>query len=183
MFALISSLLGSSLLGSIVGAWAAWLKGKQELAVRSLELEHESKRWAFDLEIAREEAKTRKDIAFIESDGEIEQSRMQAMAQAVAADAVTADEVKAQGPVGKIILGIISAIQKLVRPTLTAYLVYSAVVLNAIILDNLPKIFATMGVDKQYDMTMYGLSWVFAQASACLGYWFFQRSNSGSPPR
>jgi hypothetical protein len=179
MLALFSSILGSSILGSVVGAWAAWLKGKQELAVRKLELEHEGKRWVFEMEVAKAEAQNRKDVAMIESDSKIESTRMTAMAQAAASDAVTADEVREQGTFGKIVLACVSVVQKLIRPGLTMYLVYSAVAINILLLANFPTVFATMGVDKQYDMTMYGISWVFAQASACLGYWFFQRSNSG----
>lgn len=181
MLTIISSILGSSLLGSITGAWAAWLKGKQELQVRKMELEHNEKRWAFDLEVAREEAKARKDVAIIESDGAVDVARMDAMAKAMVADAVTADELKEQGPIGKALLGVVSFVQKLMRPGLTMYLVFSAVTLNGIILSNLPTVFATMGIDRQYDMVMFGLSWVFAQASACLGYYFFQRSSYQTP--
>jgi hypothetical protein len=181
----LSTLLGSSFLGSITGMFAAWFKGKQELEVRRLELEHESRKMGheitlrnMDLEQAKVEAAGRKDVALIEGDAAAEVARMQAIAKVAEADAVTAAEVNAYGAFGKVLMAVVSFVQKIIRPGLTIYLVGCAVIINSTVLAHLGNAMAVASPAEKLRIIELAIGWVSLQASACLGYYFLQRRSA-----
>jgi hypothetical protein len=183
----LSTLLGSSFLGSITGMLAAWFKGKQELEVRRLELEHESRKMGheitlrgMDLDLARVEAAGRKDVALIEGDAASEVARLQAIAKVVEADAVTPAEVQSYGRFGKAMMACVSFVQKIIRPGLTIYLVACAVVINSTVLAHLGVAFDAASAPEKLRLIEVAMSWVSLQASACLGYYFLQRRSASS---
>lgn len=184
MIAAILSLLGSSAVGTILGGIFAFLNKKADLETRRLELLHEVDKWNHDLalrdkdlEYARAEAEGRKDVAIIETDGASEVARLQAIATAQLADRITADEIKAAGGWGWLLVSV-SAVNKTVRPVLTAILAGTAIWVNLVLIAKLGDTWATYTAAQQYDAAMQAFAWITGQAGAVIGYWFVARGSS-----
>lgn len=184
MIAAILSLLGSSAVGTILGGIFAFLNKKADLETRKMELEHEINRWTHDLalrdkdlEYAREEAAGRKDVAIVEADGASEVARLQAIAAAQVADKITADEIKAAGSWGWLLVAV-SAINKIIRPMLTFVLAGTAIWVNLVLIAKLGDAWASYTPAQQYDAAMQAFAWITGQAGAVIGYWFVARGSS-----
>lgn len=184
MIAAILSILGSSAFGGILGGIFALLNRKADVASKMLDLEHERAKWGHeialrsaDLEVARAEAAGRKDVAIIEGEATVDAARMAAIAESHAADKVTADEIKAAGKLGWLMV-LSSAINKWIRPVATVVLAYAAVHINLLLVHKLTDNWAGLTQIQQYEATMQGLAWITGQAAAALGYWFVARGSS-----
>lgn len=183
MIAAILSLLGSSAVGSLIGGVFAFLNRRTDVQVKQIELAHEKDKWAHelavresDLLIAREEAQGRKEVAIIEGDATVDAARMNAIAQAQAADKVTAEEIQSAGWWGWALV-LAAVFNKLIRPTLTVALAAAALYINWLVIDMLVKNWPLMSQAQQYDAGMQAFAWVTAQASMAFGYWFVSRGS------
>lgn len=181
MIAAILSILGSSAVGSVLGGIFAFLNKKTDLDVRKLELEHEVQKWAHDLAIrdkdldmAKQEAQGRKDVAIVEGDAATETARFAAIAVSQQADKISADELRAAGKY-KWMLVVGSAMKAWIRPVATVVLVGAAVYLNSVLLSKFVEGWGALTRDQQYDAAMQAFAWITGQASAVLGYWFVSR--------
>lgn len=174
----------SPLLGSALGGLFAWLKGNQDLKVKSVDYDFEIKKQSHelalrdkDIELANAEAQSRKDVAVIEGDTTIEAARYGAIAQVEQADQVTADEIKAAGWWSWLLV-MVSAMRKSVLPVLTYSLVGSALLLNFKVLKYFLGDWDGLEADQQYEAGMQAFGWVTTQASGIITYWFMNRKTS-----
>lgn len=184
MIQAILAILGSSAVGSILGGVFAFLNKKADLDVRKLELAHEVQKWTHDLavrdkdlELAKQEAQGRKDVAIIEGESAMETARFVTIGVAQAADNITADELRAAGKY-KWMLVIGSAMKAIIRPISTVILVGAAVYLNYILLGKFVESWSNFTKDQQYEAAMQAFVWITGQASAVLGYWYVSRGSS-----
>lgn len=181
MIAALLSLLGSSAVGSVIGGIFAFLNKKTDFDVKRLELDHEARRWEHDLklrdkdlDLARLEAQGRLDVAVVEGDSVVESARMTAIAQSQQADRISADEIRAAGRMGwLLVLG--SAMRSWIRPVATVVLTAAAIYLNWMLIDKLAAGWATLTPLQQYESAMQAFAWITGQAGAALGYWFVSR--------
>lgn len=181
MIAALLSLLGSSAVGSILGGLFAFLNKKTDLDTRRMDLDHERAKWDHDLklrdkdmEFALLESKGRLDVAIVEGDASIETARMQAIAISQQADKIGADEIRAAGNWGwLLVLG--TAMRSWIRPVATVVLTAAAIYLNWLLIDKLTAGWAALTVAQQYDAAMQAFAWVTGQAAATLSYWFVSR--------
>ena len=184
MIAALLSILGSSAVGSILGGIFAFLNKKSDLDAKRMDLDHEKAKWAHDLavkdkdlEYVRVEAQGRKDVAIVEGDYSAEVARMQAIGIAQQADQITADEIRAAGTWGWMLV-IGAALKSWIRPMITIVLTGAAVYLNWLLIDKLALNWQSMSLVQQYDASMQAFAWVTGQAAACLSYWFISRGTS-----
>lgn len=181
MIASLLALLGSSAVGSLIGGVFAFMNRKTDIEVKRIELAHEVQKWSHDLAIresdlliAREEAQSRKDVAIIEGDATVDAARAIAIGQIAVAEKVTAEEIKAAGKWGFLLIWA-SVFNKLIRPVLTVLLAFAALYLNWMVIGRLTDGWATMTPIQQYDAGMQAFAWVTAQASTAFSYWFVSR--------
>jgi hypothetical protein len=181
MIAALLSILGSSAVGSILGGIFAFLNKKSDLDSKRMDLDHEKAKWAHDLavkdkdlEYVRVEAQGRKDVAIVEGDYSAEVARMQAIGIAQQADQITADEIRAAGTWGWMLV-IGAAFKSWIRPLTTVVLTTAAIYINWLLIDKLAGNWALMSQAQQYDASMQAFAWVTGQAAACLSYWFISR--------
>ena len=180
---LLASLFGP-LLGSGLGLFGAWIKGKQELEGKKLDLDFEEKKFGHelllrdkDIEVAKAEAQGRKEVAVIEGEAQTESARFKAIADVDKADQVTADEIKAAGWWGWLLV-IVDAMRKSVRPVLTYALVGSSLWLNAEVLSYFLHDWASLTQSQKFDAGMQSFAWVTTQASSIITYWFMTRKSA-----
>jgi hypothetical protein len=181
MIAALLSILGSSAVGSILGGLFAFLNKKTDMDIKRLDLDHERARWDHDLKLrdkdmdfARLEARGRMDVAVVEGDASIETARMQAIALSQQADKISADEIRAAGSWGwLLVLG--TAMRAWIRPVATVVLTGAAIYLNWLLIDKLTAGWAALSVPQQYDAAMQAFAWITGQAAATLSYWFVSR--------
>ena len=184
MLSAILSILGSSAFGSILGGVFAFLNRKADMQAKQLDLEHEARRWGHelavkdkDLEYAKMEAQGRKDVAIVEGEAAMETARFQAIAAVQAAEAVTAEELKAAGKMRwLLVLGM--AFNRFIRPMATVILASAAIVVNLLLMNKLAESWTGLTTAQQYDAAMQAFAWITGQASAALGYWFVARGSS-----
>jgi hypothetical protein len=183
MISSIIALLGSSAFGSIIGGVFALLNRKADVDTKKLELEHERARWSHDglmrdkdLEIARAEAQGRKEVAIIEGEASIDSARMEAIGQIAGAERVTAEDIKAAGKFG-FLLVFASVFNRLIRPVLTVLLAFAALWLNWVMISHMTDGWSTMTASQQYEAGMQAFAWVTAQASTAFAYWFVSRGS------
>jgi hypothetical protein len=181
MIAALLSILGSSAVGSILGGIFAFLNKKSDLDAKRLDLEHEKAKWAHDLaikdkdlEYVRVEAQGRKDVAIVEGDYSAEVARMNAIGIAQQADQITADEIRAAGTWGWMLV-IGAALKSWIRPLTTVVLTSAAIYINWLLIDKLAGNWSFMSQTQQYDASMQAFAWISGQAAACLSYWFISR--------
>ena len=181
MIAALLSILGSSAVGSILGGLFAFLNKKSDVDIKRMDLDHERAKWEHDLKLrdkdldfARVESQGRMDVAVVEGDASIETARMQAIALSHQADQISADEIRAAGSWGwLLVLG--SAMRSWIRPVATVVLTGAAIWLNWLLIDKLTAGWAALSVSQQYDAAMQAFAWVTGQAAATLSYWFVSR--------
>ena len=184
MLSAILSILGSSSFGSILGGVFAFLNRKADMQAKKLDLEHEARRWGHelavkdkDIEYAKMEAQGRKDVAIVEGEAAMETARFQAIAAVQAAEAVTAEELKAAGKMRwLLVLGM--AFNRFIRPMATVILASAAIVVNLLLMNKLAESWPGLTTAQQYDAAMQAFAWITGQASAALGYWFVARGSS-----
>lgn len=183
MIASIIALLGSSAFGSIIGGIFAILNRKADVEVKRLELAHEQAKWTHDatmrdkdLAIAQAEAQGKKEVAIIEGDAVIESARMGAIGQIAAAERVTAEEIKAAGKWGFLLVWA-SVFNKLIRPVLTVLLAAAALYLNWLLIHHMTDGWADMTPAQRFEAGMQAFAWVTAQASTAFAYWFVSRGS------
>ena len=180
---LLASLFGP-LLGSGLGLLGAWVKGKQDLEVKKLDLDDADKSRAHelllrdkDIEVAKAEAQGRKEVAIIEGEAQTETARFTAIAEIDKAEQVTADEIKAAGWWGWLLV-MVDAMRKSVRPVLTYALVGSSLWLNAEVLGYFLRDWASLTQGQKFDAGMQSFAWVTTQASSIITYWFMTRKSA-----
>ena len=181
MIAALLSLLGSSAVGSLLGGIFALLNRKTDIEVKRIELAHETDKWAHDLKIresdlaiAQAEAQGRKDVAIIEGDATVDAARATAIAQIQVAEKITADDIKAAGKWGFLLVWA-SVFNKMIRPVLTVLLAFAALYLNWMVIHKLTDGWITMTPSQQFEAGMQAFAWVTAQASTAFSYWFVSR--------
>lgn len=184
MIAALLSLLGSSAVGSIIGGLFGFLNRKTDIDLKRLDMEHERAKWTNDLVMrdkdiayAQAEAQGRKDVSVIEADAAIESARMNAIAISHQSDKISADEIKAAGSWGwLLVLG--SALRAFIRPVITIVLTGAACYLNWLLIEKLTEGWASLTTQQQYEAAMQAFAWITGQAGAVLGYWFVSRGNA-----
>jgi predicted DNA binding protein len=184
MFAGLIALLGSSAFGSIIGGAFAWLNKKNDLQIKAMEIEQENKRLAhelaskrLDMELIQAEAKGKAEVAVIEGNTSIETARMAAIAEAQKADALSSGVVKEAGW-WKWVLIIPEGLRRLVRPVLTILLTTGALMITNSIMMKLENGWSDFTPTQRYELVIQAISWVMAQASAAISYWFVSRGSS-----
>lgn len=185
MIAAILSLLGSSAVGSLIGGIFAFLNRKTDIEVKRIELDHEKDKWAHDLAvresdlaIAREEAKAKLDVAVVEGDATVDAARMAAIGQIAMAERVSADDIKAAGKSGWLLV-VASTFNRMIRPVLTLALAAAALYINWLVINMMVTDWPALDKQQRYDAGMQAFAWVTAQASMAFGYWFVSRGTSG----
>lgn len=185
---MILELLGSSVFGTALGGFFAWMNKRNELEAKRLDHAHAEKQWAaqreervelrrVDLQIAQSEAQSAKDVAVVEGDSRIEAARMGAMAAAQTADKVTAEELQAAGG-WRGFLVLAATLNKLIRPVATITLTYYAVRLSMVLIERMTGTdWGAFTQTQRLDTGMEAYRWITVQASAALGYWFMNRSS------
>lgn len=180
----ILSILGSSAFGSLLGGMFAWLNRKGDIEAKRLDLAHEAAKWAHDLlvkdkdlEYAKIEASSRKDVAIAEGEAVMQAARFNAIAAAQEADRITADELKAAGK-WRWLLVWATTFNKLIRPLATVLLTGAAIYINFLFVGKLVEVWPNLDKVQQYDAAMQAFAWITGQAGACLGYWFVSRGSS-----
>jgi hypothetical protein len=186
---MILEFLGSSVFGTLLGGFFAFMNKRNELEAKRLDHAHAEKQWVaqreervelrgVDLQIAQAEAQRAKDVAVAESEGRIESARMSALAAAQTADKVTAEELKAAGK-WRWVLVLATGFNKLIRPIATITLTYYAVRLSLLLIERMTGAdWGVFSATQKFDTGMEAFRWVTAQASAALGYWFMARGSS-----
>jgi hypothetical protein len=184
MIAALLSLLGSSAVGSIIGGLFGWLNRKNDNDLKRMDHAQEAARWAHDLQVKdkdlaymQAEAAARKDVAVIEGDSMVDAARMAALGVAHAADKTTAEEIAAAGKWGWVFV-LASALNKLIRPTLTLLLTAAALWLNWVLLERLASGWPDLPAAQRTELAAQAFAWVTGQASAVIGYWFVSRGSS-----
>jgi hypothetical protein len=179
----IIALLGSSAFGSIIGGVFAILNRKADVEAKRLDLEHERARWGHeglmrdkDLAIAQAEAAGRKEVAVIEGEAAMESARFGAIGQTAGAERVTADEIRAAGKWGFLLVWA-AVFNKMIRPGLTVLLAGAALWLNWVMIRHMTDGWAGMTPTQQYEAGMQAFAWVTAQASTAFAYWFVSRGS------
>ena len=175
--------LGSGPVGAIIGGGLAIWNRRADLQAKLADQKHEQAKWGHeaalrqaDLEQVKAEAAGRREVAQIEADASAEAARLQAVAQAQAADRVGADTLREAGPVGRALLVCSMFLQTLVRPVLTTALVGVALWMGMELLWLLrAKTWGAITPAEQRELALQALSWVMAQASACVQYWMVSR--------
>ena len=185
------AILSSSGFGAVLGLASGLLKQVLDTRAKKLDLEHEERRWAsqlnskrVDLEIAQAEASGRREIAIVEGAARVEESAYNALSAAYASDKISdaAWEAAKNSTVGRFLLLAIETLQRSVRPLLTYVLTGSAIYLNIWVVDYADKMWLQMTIDQRYQIVTQIISWVLFQASAVLSYWFVNRP-AALPPK
>lgn len=175
--------LGSGPIGALIGGVLGYFNRKNDIELKRMDIDLEKGRWQHqaairlaDLDQVKAEASGRREVAQLEGEASAETARMEAIARAQATDRVSPDQMKAAGKVGRFLLVLTTVVQSLVRPVLTAALVGVALWMGIELLWVLrTKSWASMEVSAQKEVALQALSWVMAQASACIQYWMVSR--------
>lgn len=180
----LTALLGSSAGGSIIGGLFAIFNRKADIEARRVDLAHERAKWAHDvalrdkdIALANAEAQGRKDVAIIEGDSAIETARMGAIGEANKSDAVTAEELQAAGK-WRWALVLASAYRKSMRSILTTAIGGAAIYVNVALCMYFMAIWPDMSPQQRYELSLMALSWISAQGSAVVTFWFVARGNA-----
>lgn len=181
---MILEFLGSSVFGTALGGFFAYMNKRNEIEIKKLDNALEEKRWAAnlaikdkDIEYAKVEASGRKEVAIVEGEATVEAARMGALAAAQAADKVTADELREAGG-WRWLLVLSSAINKWIRPVITVVLTYYAIQISVLLMNRLAgNDWATLPADQRFSISREGMLWITTSASAAIGYWFMNRSS------
>lgn len=173
----ILALLGSSAVGTLLGGIFAFLNKKADLDIRKMELAHELTKLDKELEYAKQEAISKHDVAVVEADGSIETARMAAIAATVAADAITAADIKAAGSWGWVLI-FAAGLNRAVRPIMTIVLAGTAIYLNIELITKLTSFWTSLTPLQQLDTSMQAFAWITGQAGVVIGYWFVSRGTA-----
>lgn len=184
MIASLLTLLGSSAVGSFIGGVFAILNRKADNVAKGLELEHEVKRWSHDatmldkqLEYARLEAESKKEVAVVEANATMESARFAAIGQiASAAEKLDAGELQAAGRF-KWLLVLATALTKLIRPLVTLTVTSAALFLNGLILTHFVDSWEQINSTQRLDLVLQALAWICGQGSVIISYWFVSRGS------
>ena len=130
-----------------------------------------------DLKIAQAEAQSLKDVAIIEGEATVDAARMVAIAEIAKAEQITADDIKAAGWWGFLLVWA-NVFNKLIRPILTVALAAAALWINWLVIDKLTTGWPALSQAQQFETGMQAFAWVTAQASMAFGYWFVSRGSS-----
>lgn len=174
------SLLGSSAIGSLIGGAFAWLNRKTDLQAKALDQQLERDKMAHqlavrgaDLEIAKTEAAGRSDVAMIEGEAKTEAARLAALATTQEADRLAADEIRAAGAWGWLLV-LVEALRRLIRPVATVALAACAITISVHLILELQA--AKPDTAQTIDLAKTAMQWVYCQAGAALSYWFVSRT-------
>jgi hypothetical protein len=169
MLTAILSFLGGPVIGSVIGAATAYFNRrldielkKHEMEQRRLDREHEIALRRADIDLAREEAKGKAEVAIIEGNFTAETERQRTLAAMHTADA--------QGP-----NDWVDKFRRSVRPVLSYALTAGAITLNAILAWLFWSVWDTLDRDTQNRVLLVGVEWIFTQASIVISYWFASR--------
>lgn len=178
------SLLGSSAVGTLIGGLFAHFGKKQELEFKKVDLEHETKKWAHDLQVkdkdleyARVEAAGAERVAFIEGESVIEAARLKTIAEVGKEDAITPEEIAAAGK-WRGLLVFASAYRKSMRAVLTTVVGGAAIYVNLYLAWQFKEAWPDLNEAKQVELIIMAVSWLSAQSSMMFGYWFVSRGSA-----
>lgn len=179
----ILALLGSGPVGALIGGVLGYFNRKNDIELKRMDIDLEKGRWTHqaamrmaDLEQVKAEAAGKREVAQVEGEASAEVARMEAVARAQAVDRATADQMKAAGKWGRALLVFGNFVQTLVRPMLTTALVGVALWMGLELLWMLrAKTWNVITPTEQKELAFQALSWVMAQASACIQYWMVSR--------
>jgi hypothetical protein len=183
MMEVIGAILGSGPIGALVGGVLGYFNRKIDLQAKQIDAQLERDRWAHqaamrqvDLEQTKAESDGMRAVKQIEADGMVEAARMQAIAQAQAADRPSADVFAQAGGWGRGVLVFVTALQSVIRPLLTVALIGAALWLNLELLMLLRgQTWVKLAPTEQRDLALEALRWTMAQASMAASYWFVSR--------
>lgn len=183
MMEVVSAILGSGPIGALVGGLLGYFNRRIDLEAKRIDVQLERDRWAHqaamrqvDLEQTKAEADGMRAVKQIEADGLAEAARLQAIAQAQAADRVPADVFREAGGWGRGVLVLVTALQSIIRPLLTVALIGTALWLNLELLMLLRgQTWARLEPLQQRDLALEALRWTMAQGSMAASYWFVSR--------
>ena len=183
MIDMVLAVLGSGPIGALVGGVLGYFNRKIDLEAKRIDVQLERDRWTHeaamrqvDLEQTKAEADGMRAVKQIEADGIVEAARMQAIAQAQAADRPSADVFREAGSWGRGVLVLVTALQSVIRPLLTVALIGAALWLNLELLMLLRgQTWAKLQSLEQRDLALEALRWTMAQASMAASYWFVSR--------
>jgi hypothetical protein len=168
MFTALLSFLGGPAIGSLIGAVMGYFNRKldvdlkkHELEQRRLDREHDAAMRRLDIELAREEAKGKAEVAVIEGSTAIESERMRSLAAAFESDKGPNDWVDRQ--------------RRLVRVVLTYLLTFGAMAVNGALLWRLGMVWDALPDAARHELILNGTLWVLTQASAVIAFWFVSR--------
>jgi len=177
MLTAILSFLGGPVIGSIIGSATAYFNRrldvelkKHEMEQRRLDRDHEIALRRVDIEMQREEAKGKAEVAVIEGSYTAETERQRTLAALHAADAT--------GPADGV-----DKLRRSVRPVLSYILTAGALVLNGALTWRLWSVWDSLHADTQNQLILGGVLWVLTQASAVTSYWFASRPSEFSKLR
>jgi hypothetical protein len=177
-------ILSSSGIGAAVGAVAAYMNRKLDLAMKDKDNEQEVKRWKHELEVkdkdveyARVEAENARQLKIVEIDGGVEIARMNTLSKSHEADKLNHEDLAAAGKLSWVFV-IVEAYRRSIRPLLTTIVGGAAVVLNIYIVYHLMHLEGLTETERTNVFNM-SLAWIMGQASMMFAYWFVSRGSVG----
>lgn len=184
MWEVILAGMSSGALSTIAGACLAWLNRKTDMANKLADQAHERNRWVHeaaqktrDMEIAKGELDARERISMGEKDADFNSARVKAIADIEHADKVAAEEIKAAGGLGWLLV-LVSASRRVVRPWATAWLLGSATLMSFAIIAYFLLNGGKLTEIQWFNLAQGAAAWVWTQAGICTGYWFMARDNT-----
>lgn len=160
---LVIKLLGSSSIGSALGWIGGVIQRKQDIQLRKLELDHELSKMDKETAQMQLELAGKERIASIETEGKIESSRFDAIAESY--------KTQFSGS-GKAV-----AFAKIIRPAATAWFIIA----SSGLLGTIVYLAVDAGVkftpDQWKAWLDYSFEWFFFQAGVIIAWWFSVRSS------
>lgn len=185
MLTMLLAFLGSSGFGSILGGVMGFLNRKVDLEAKRMDLEHERSRWGHeaamreaDLRQVQAEAAGRREVAVVEGESAAEVARMAALSAAYASDNLDPAALDKAGW-WRWTLVLADAMRRFIRPGATVALLAGTMYVNWLLIDKLTgPSWSSLDATQRHELALQAISWLGAQTSAALSYWFVSRGSS-----
>lgn len=165
--AVVAKLLGSNAVGSMIGWLGGLMNRKVDLEAKRLDLEdrekgraHEQALRRIDLEVMAAEAASKERVASIETEGKVQTSAWDALAESYRQEAATPS-----GSFSKAIRPLLTLMFGLAGLTQAAAVLWFAFAINRTPLDTA----------QLNQLVLYSIEWVFFQGGLVVGWWFANR--------
>lgn len=169
MLTALLTFLGGPVIGGLIGTIAGYFNRKLDIDLKKAELEqkrldreHDAAMRRLDIDLAREEARGKAEVAVIEGASAIESERMRSLAAAFEAD---------KGPDDWI-----DGLRRSVRPVLSYVLTAGALAVNGALVWRLGVVWDALPDTARHELILGGTTWVLTQASTVIAFWFVSRS-------